>query len=91
MKAENGQIDWQGTEEWAREATIPQLLGALDDILATLDSADALDREDGGTRGGVYRDECSVYRRILAEERYPELVATLKNATKATSAARLVA
>jgi len=58
-------LDWKAVEERALEMTREQLRGALADILRTLPHADALDREDGGDRGGYYRDEASVYRREL--------------------------
>lgn len=38
---------------------------AILDCQRTLEPADALDREDGGTRGGFYRDQISVYRAEL--------------------------
>ncbi len=35
-------------------------------INETLRHSDSLDRQDGGNRGGYYRDEASVYRKELA-------------------------
>lgn len=67
MKQANGQIDWERTEEHAREMEVPQLDWAIIDAQNTLPASDALDREDGGNRGGYYRDAISVYRRIRAE------------------------
>lgn len=61
MRNANGSIDWNRTEEQARGMTRDQLHGARQDIRETLPAADALDREDGGNRGGYYRDEASVY------------------------------
>jgi hypothetical protein len=59
-------LDWNTKEAQAVAMSRAELRGALDDILRTLPNADALDREDGGDRGGYYRDEASVYRRELA-------------------------
>lgn len=60
------QIDWNATETRAARMTSIELHYALIDISKTLPNADALDREDGGDRGGYYRDEASVYRAELA-------------------------
>lgn len=57
-----GPLDWAGTRERAQAMSNMELDGALADILATLPNADAMDREDGGDRGGTYRDESSVLR-----------------------------
>jgi len=53
-------IDWNATALRAEAMTTAQLYFAIQDIRNTLQSADALDREDGGCRGGYYRDESSV-------------------------------
>lgn len=58
-------IDWTAETERAERMTAEGLHYAIQDALATLDSADALDRADGGTRGGFYRDQISVYRAEL--------------------------
>lgn len=58
-----GPIDWKAVEQRARGMSSDQLHGALLDIQKTLASADALDREDNGDRGGYYRDEASIYRK----------------------------
>lgn len=47
------------------EAADGELIGALIDIHATLDNADALDRAQGGDRGGKYRDEAAEIRAEL--------------------------
>ena len=59
-------FDFAAAEARAAEMTAAALEGALRDILDTLDNADALDRSEGGDRGGRYRDQASVYRRELA-------------------------
>ncbi len=64
MRKPDGSIDWDRTEEHARGMTNEQIHYALLDIQKTLSSADSLDREDGGERGGYYRDEASVLRRV---------------------------
>jgi hypothetical protein len=46
--------------------SIEALEGAIADCLATLKSADALDRENGTNNGGYYRDVISVYRAAIA-------------------------
>lgn len=60
------QIDWNAVADKAQNMTTPSLLGAISDILATLSSADAMDRETGNCRGGYYRDEISIYRKELS-------------------------
>jgi len=57
--------DFAATEERARKMTSRALWWALGDIRKTLPFADAMDRADGGDRGGRYRDEASVYRAEL--------------------------
>jgi len=42
---------------------------ALMDINDTLRHSDGLDRQDGGDRGGYYRDEASVYHAELARRK----------------------
>mgnify|MGYP001157807604 CR=1 FL=1 len=59
-------FDFAACEARALYLTNDALHSAIADIRATLPSADALDREDGGDRGGKYRDESSVYHRELA-------------------------
>jgi hypothetical protein len=59
-------FDFAAAEEKAAGMTVTALEGALRDILNTLEHADAIDRAEGGDRGGRYRDEASVYRRELA-------------------------
>jgi hypothetical protein len=53
-------LDWNAVEERAREMSTASIYHAIQDIRDTLPHADALDREDGGNRGGYYRDESSV-------------------------------
>ncbi len=68
LKTEAGphdQLNWKLVQDKAANMTHSQLLGALRDIQATLPYADAHDREDGGNRGGYYRDEASVYHAEL--------------------------
>lgn len=65
MKTPQGTIDWNRTEEHAHRLGSANLRYAIADILETLPLADELDREDGGTRGGYYRDELSIYRKVL--------------------------
>jgi hypothetical protein len=67
MRKSDGTIDWDRTEEHARGMTNVEIHYALLDIQKTLPNADALDREDGGCRGGYYRDEASVLRRVREE------------------------
>jgi hypothetical protein len=56
------QIDWTLMIGRATDMTSTQLHYAILDCQKTLPFADDLDRTDGGTRGGYYRDEISVYR-----------------------------
>ena len=65
MVAQHAAIDWARCEEKYRGLKREELLGALTSIHAVLDSADEMDRADGGNRGGYYRDECSVIRKEL--------------------------
>lgn len=58
-------IDWESVEAKAKCMSAGALQGAIQDVLATLHFADAMDREDQGNRGGYYRDELSVYRAEL--------------------------
>lgn len=67
MKKPNGTIDWDATEERALGMTDVEIHYALLDIQKTLPSADTLDRMDDGDRGGYYRDEASVLRRVRNE------------------------
>lgn len=73
MRNERGTIDWQATEERAAHMSADELFGAIADIHKTLPNADALDRTDGGDRGGYYRDEASVYHREIAKRRESRL------------------
>lgn len=59
-------IDWTAATERAERMTDEALRYAVEDCQATLEPSDALDRADGGGRGGFYRDWISVYR---AEQR----------------------
>lgn len=59
-------LDWNATAERAAGMTSTEIHYALLDINKTLPHSDALDREDGGDRGGYYRDEASVLRKELA-------------------------
>ncbi|MEE8473534.1 MAG: hypothetical protein V3S82_10245 [Dehalococcoidia bacterium] len=61
-----GNIDWNAVAEKAQAMTICQLTGAIQDIRATLQDADDLDRTDEGDRGGYYRDEASIYHAEIA-------------------------
>ena len=60
------QIDWDAVTAKAESMSIEACRFAITDIQATLKPSDELDREDGGCRGGYYRDEISIYRRVLA-------------------------
>jgi len=62
-------IDWGRYEAKAKTMTGGQLWGALIDIRKTLPSADRLDREHGGNRGGYYRDEASIYHTEMRRRR----------------------
>lgn len=59
------QINWQEMFDKANHMSGDHLRGAIADILNTLPSADALDRTDNGNRGGYYRDEISIYRKVI--------------------------
>ena len=65
MRNATGQIDWNATEEHARRIGAANIRHAIKDAQDTLPVADELDREDGGDRGGYYRDEISVFRKVL--------------------------
>jgi len=67
MRAASGMIDWDRTEEHAMTLSDVEINAALNDIIKTLGLADELDRIDGGDRGGYYRDEASVLRRVWKE------------------------
>ena len=58
-------LDFTEYAAQVRGMTTSEILGAIRDVRATLDSADAMDREDGGSRGGYYRDQASVLHREL--------------------------
>lgn len=59
-------LDWEAVKLKAERMTDVEIHYALLDIAKTLPYADALDRELGGDRGGKYRDECSVLRKVRA-------------------------
>ena len=63
------QLDFAATQEKAQEMSDAQLIGAIRDIQNTLPSADAMDRADGTSRGGYYRDEASVYHAEMNKRR----------------------
>lgn len=54
-------LDFEATAANAKNMTDADLDGALADIHATLEHADQIDRVQGTDRGGLYRDEASVY------------------------------
>ena len=66
-------IDWQATEDYARSLDTYSLLFALADAVETALAMDALDRAmplgDNACRAGKYRDQCSVYRKVLNERK----------------------
>lgn len=62
---ETKQVDWATVEKHASEMEMDALRYAIQDIRDTLEHADALDRADGGDRGGYYRDEASIYWREI--------------------------
>lgn len=65
MKNAQGTIDWDRTAEHAKLLCSANIRHVIKDAQDTLPVADELDREDGGCRGGYYRDEISVYRKEL--------------------------
>lgn len=65
----NKQLDWNATEQKAKQMDERALWYAILDIQKVLPSSDALDRNDNGNRGGYYRDEASVYHREIANRR----------------------
>lgn len=69
MNKATEQINWNAIEEIAMGKSIEAIRYAILDIQNTLESADALDRTDGGCRGGYYRDEISIYRRIYVKKK----------------------
>jgi len=63
-------LNWAAKELQAARMSTAELLGAMRDISKTLPHADAQDRaEGGGSIGGYYRDESSVYRAELDRRR----------------------
>jgi hypothetical protein len=66
-------LDWQATEDYARSLDTFSLQCALKDAIDTAFAMDALDRAMplGGNacRAGKYRDQCSVYRKVLNERK----------------------
>lgn len=66
-------LDWQATEDYARSLDTYTLRCALKDAIDTAFAMDALDRAmplGGNTcRAGKYRDQCSVYRKVLNERK----------------------
>ena len=69
MNKATAQIDWNAVEDKANEMTQEAIAGTIVDILLTLGPADSLDRKLGGFRGGYYRDELSIYRKVLRLKR----------------------
>ena len=61
MDLKNPTIDWDLTEKMALGMTDCEISAAIYDIQKTCRFSDELDRKDGGTRGGFYRDQASVY------------------------------
>ena len=56
---------WLQAEAHVRTLTTPEIEGELACVLDALPEADAMDRANNTTRGGLYRDMCSVYRTEL--------------------------
>jgi len=69
MAEADAKIDWTAAEAKARTLTDAEIHYAILGYQKGLDSADGLDRADGGGRGGYYRDEISVLRRELVGRR----------------------
>lgn len=59
-------LDFTAYAEQCRALTSGELVAALLDVRRTLPYADMLDREEGGARGGYYRDQSSVLRAEIA-------------------------
>lgn len=68
-------IDFAALADKARGMTDAALHYALLDIQKTLPAADAMDRTEGGDRGGRYRDEASVYRAEVKARRLAPAIA----------------
>jgi len=66
MKVKNP-IDWNAVAAKAEQMTNVELHYAILDCQKTLPHSDALDRVDGGDRGGYYRDEISIYRKEMKD------------------------
>lgn len=66
-------FDWTGTEQIARQMDTFTLRCALKDAIDTAFAMDALDRAlplaGNACRAGKYRDQCSVYRKVLKERK----------------------
>lgn len=71
-------LDFLALADKARTMTDAALHYALLDIQKTLPAADALDRSDGGDRGGRYRDEASVYHAEVKARRLAPAIAAGK-------------
>ena len=65
MNKATEQFDFKAGAERAKAMSTMAIRFALADILETLEHSDALDRTDGGNRGGYYRDEATVLRKEL--------------------------
>jgi len=65
MAMANDTVDFKALGEAVLALGSYDIRCAISDIIATLDSADELDRTDEGNRGGFYRDQISVYRQEL--------------------------
>ena len=64
---EQGGIDWVATANWARTQTKAALETRIQSNACDLTAIDRLDRELGTNKGGLIRDEISVYRTVLEE------------------------
>lgn len=64
----DGQIDWEAAEEAARNRTWRENAERLAGIARDLPEIDAFDRGMGTDRGGMYRDEASIIRKVMRGE-----------------------
>ncbi len=71
-------LDFTACEEKAARMDYHALSYAIHDCVQTIEAMDKLDRADGGNRAGYYRDECSVYRRAVAQRFDAELARNLR-------------
>jgi hypothetical protein len=62
-------FDWKRGRARARTMTDEQLWGAILDIRKVLPFSDRLDRVYGGSRGGWYRDESTMYYKEMERRR----------------------